>query len=257
MEDIFKKNPGISAPEAFKQFQDLFNTGPYKDLPAREFFKEKDNRWFWQKWDWLGAAVNPMGDNPNVMTAGISFGRLTEGLVENQDEPLPPVGGPARPSATPPQPKTNADGSIDPMPDSAFYSDAPKGSKITSYNFRDDAYTDSNSRAGIGSFTKKDKAGNIVPGTGLSEDGMAVSPDVERKFREVGIKPLDWVQLELEDGTTIVKQWQNRTMQDAQAVRKYGKPLTGRFDFYRRRDQDAHPMSGQSVVAFSLAEPPQ
>lgn len=110
--------------------------------------------------------------------------------------------------------------------------------KITSYNYKGDPYTDSNSRNWIGSWGK------------ISEIGMAVSPDVERQFRDVGIRPKDSVQLTLADGTEMVRIWDNRTMQDAQAIRKYGKPLTGRFDLHHPSGTGPHEKDGISVVGF-------
>jgi len=94
VEGIFERNPSITADEAFKQFQDLFNNGQYGDKAAQEFFRGPDNRSFLEKLgDWFGAAVNPTANNPNVMTAGLSWGSssLTDGL--EADEPLPPVAG--------------------------------------------------------------------------------------------------------------------------------------------------------------------
>ena len=94
VEGIFERNPSITADEAFKQFQDLFNNGQYGDKAAQEFFRGPDNRSFLEKLgDWFGAAVNPTANNPNVMTAGLSWGSssLTDGL--EADAPLPPVAG--------------------------------------------------------------------------------------------------------------------------------------------------------------------
>jgi hypothetical protein len=100
VEGIFERNPNITADEAFKQFQDLFNSGGFGDKAAQEFFRGPDNRSFLEKLgDWFGAAVNPTANNPNVMTAGLSWGSssLTDGL--EADAPLPPVAGaPAAPA---------------------------------------------------------------------------------------------------------------------------------------------------------------
>jgi hypothetical protein len=110
--------------------------------------------------------------------------------------------------------------------------------KITSYNWKGDPYTDSQSRAMIGSFGK------------LTEEGMAVSPDIERQFREQGIKPKDMVKIVLADGTTMERRWEDRTMQDKQAIRKFGKPLTGRFDLNFPQGTKPHEKDGISVVGF-------
>ena len=110
--------------------------------------------------------------------------------------------------------------------------------KITSYNWKGDPYTDSQSRAMIGSFGK------------LTEEGMAVSPDIERQFREQGIKPKDMVKIVLADGTEMNRRWEDRTMQDKQAIRKFGKPLTGRFDLNFPQGTKPHEKDGISVVGF-------
>ena len=110
--------------------------------------------------------------------------------------------------------------------------------KITSYNFKGDKYSDSNSRNWIGSWGK------------LSEVGMAVSPDVEKQFREAGIKPKDKVMVVLSDGTELERIWDNRTMQDKQAIRKFGKPLTGRFDLHHPTGTSPHEKDGVAVVGF-------
>lgn len=110
--------------------------------------------------------------------------------------------------------------------------------KITSYNWKGDPYTDSNSRQWIGSWGK------------ISEIGMAVSPDVEKQFREAGIKPKDKVAITLSDGTQLERIWDNRTMQDKQAIRKFGKPLTGRFDLHHPYGTSPYEKDGVAVVGF-------
>ena len=116
--------------------------------------------------------------------------------------------------------------------------EARKLGKITSYNWKGDPYTDSYSRKWIGSFGK------------ISDIGMAVSPDVEKQFREQGIKPKDKVKIVLSDGTEMERIWDNRTMQDKQAIRKFGKPLTGRFDLHHPYGSSPHEKDGVSVVGF-------
>jgi hypothetical protein len=225
VEGIFERNPSITADEAFKQFQDLFNNGQYGDKAAQEFFRGPDNRTFLEKLgDWFGASANPTAGNPNVMAAGLSWGTssLMDGL-HDADEPLPPV-----------QPASG-------QPAQDFLP-APQGSRVTSYNWKGDPYADSNSRKWIGSFGK------------INENGMAISPDVERQFKAAGIKPKDPVELTLSDGTTVVRIWDNRTMQDRQAIRKFGKPLTGRFDFHHPTGNSPHEKDGVQVVSFRKAD---
>jgi hypothetical protein len=110
--------------------------------------------------------------------------------------------------------------------------------KITSYNWQGDPYTDTNSRNWIGSFGK------------ISPQGMAISPDIEKQFREAGIKPKDKVKIVLSDGTEMERVWDNRTMQDKQAIRKFGKPLTGRFDLHFPEGKSPHEKDGIQVVGF-------
>ena len=116
--------------------------------------------------------------------------------------------------------------------------EARKLGKITSYNWKGDPYTDSYSRQWIGSWGK------------ISEIGMAVSPDIEKQFREQGIKPKDKVKIVLSDGTQLERIWDNRTMQDKQAIRKFGKPLTGRFDLHYPEGTKPHEKDGVAVVGF-------
>lgn len=197
VENIFRQNPDITVPEAVNQFKDLFNN-KFNDIPAAEFLKPNDDRSILRKiGDWLGAAASPVGNNPNVMAAGIVFGD--------------------------------------------FGTPAPAGSKVTSYNFKGDSYGDSLSRADIGAFTKN-----------LGPDSLAISPDVEKAFRDAGIKPNDRVVLTLGDGTEITRVWDDRTMQDEQAKRKFGKPLRGRFDF-NHPYEGPHPLTDMKVVRFRKA----
>lgn len=110
--------------------------------------------------------------------------------------------------------------------------------KITSYNWKGDPYTDTNSRNMVGSFGK------------LTPQGLAVSPDIEKQFKEQGIKPKDRVEIILADGTNMIRTWEDRTMQDKQAIRKYGKPLTGRFDLNFPEGTKPHEKDGVAVVGF-------
>lgn len=112
--------------------------------------------------------------------------------------------------------------------------------KVTSYNFPNDPYSDSNSRNLIGAWNNK-----------LTEDSLAISPDIERKFKAAGIGKGDPVELTLADGSTVIRTWDDRTMQDEQAIRKFGKPLTGRFDFHSPGGKQKN--DGMAVVSFRKA----
>jgi hypothetical protein len=112
--------------------------------------------------------------------------------------------------------------------------------KVTSYNFSGDPYSDSNSRNLIGAWNNR-----------LDENSLAISPDIERKFKAAGIGKGDPVELTLADGSTVIRNWDDRTMQDEQATRKFGKPLTGRFDFHSPGGKQKN--DGMAVVSFRKA----
>ena len=112
--------------------------------------------------------------------------------------------------------------------------------KVTSYNFSGDPYSDSNSRNRIGAWNNR-----------LDENSLAISPDIERKFKASGIGQGDPVELTLADGSTVIRNWDDRTMQDEQATRKFGKPLTGRFDFHSPGGKQKN--DGMAVVSFRKA----
>jgi hypothetical protein len=112
--------------------------------------------------------------------------------------------------------------------------------KVTSYGFKGDAHSDSNSRAGIGAWDNK-----------LKENSLAISPDIEGKFKAAGIGEGDPVELTLADGSTVVRNWDDRTMQDKQAIEKFGKPLTGRFDFHSPGGKQKN--DGMAVLSFRKA----
>jgi hypothetical protein len=112
--------------------------------------------------------------------------------------------------------------------------------KVTSYNFPGDPYSDSNSRNRIGAWNNR-----------LDENSLAISPDIERKFKAAGIGKGDPVELTLADGSTVIRNWDDRTMQDAQAIKKFGKPLTGRFDFHSPGGKQKS--DGMAVVSFRKA----
>lgn len=112
--------------------------------------------------------------------------------------------------------------------------------KVTSYNFPGDPYSDTNSRNLIGAWNNT-----------LTESSLAISPDIEKKFKAAGIKQGDAVELTLANGTRVVRNWDDRTMQDEQAIRKFGKPLRGRFDFHQPGGK--YENDGIAVVSFRKA----
>jgi hypothetical protein len=171
---------------------------------------------------------------------------MAEGLISRVSERLAQAldGLFADPAPSSPQFPENA-----PQPPSEPTTPIPKSNspsnpetkplgKITSYNWQGDPYTDTNSRNLIGSF------GKITP------EGMAISPDIEKQFKEAGIKPKDRVKIVLSDGTQLERVWEDRTMQDKQAIRKFGKPLTGRFDLHFPEGKSPHEKDGIAVVGF-------
>ena len=164
--------------------------------------------------------------------------RLKQALDGLFDDPAPST--PIFPSNAPqpaPSPSTMAS-TAQPQPTPSNPESSKPFGKITSYNWQGDPYTDSQSRAMIGSFGK------------LSPEGMAISPDIEKQFREAGIKPKDKVKIVLSDGTEMERVWEDRTMQDKQAIRKFGKPLTGRFDLHFPEGKSPHEKDGLAVVGF-------
>lgn len=112
--------------------------------------------------------------------------------------------------------------------------------KVTSYNFPDDKHWDTNSRNWIGAWNNK-----------LTKDSLAISPDIERKFKAAGIGKGDAVELTLADGSTVIRTWDDRTMQDEQAIKRFGKRLEGRFDFHSPDGKQAK--DGMAVVSFRKA----
>lgn len=120
--------------------------------------------------------------------------------------------------------------------------------KVTSYGYKADPTGDSAS-LGTGKYTKPTGAwDNELSGTSL-----AVSPDIEQQFNKSGIKRGDPVELTLANGKTVTRTWDDRTMQDAQAMADpaIGKPLRGRFDFYNQ--DGTHPLDGSAVTSFKRA----
>jgi hypothetical protein len=112
--------------------------------------------------------------------------------------------------------------------------------KVTSYNFPNDPYSDSNSRNRIGAWNNR-----------LDDTSLAISPDIERKFKAAGIGKGDAVELTLADGSTMIRRWHDRTMQDEDAIKKFGKPLTGRFDIHSPGGKQKN--DGMAVVSFRKA----
>jgi hypothetical protein len=112
--------------------------------------------------------------------------------------------------------------------------------KVTSYNFPNDPYSDTNSRNRIGAWNNR-----------LDDTSLAISPDIERKFKAAGIGKGDPVELTLADGSTMIRRWHDRTMQDEDAIKKFGKPLTGRFDIHSPGGKQTN--DGMAVVSFRKA----
>lgn len=112
--------------------------------------------------------------------------------------------------------------------------------KITSYNYQAEELPDTNSKMGLGAWDNR-----------LTNEGIAVSPDIEQMFKKAGIKPLDRVRFDLQNGKTIEGVWQDRTMQDKQAIKEFGKPLRGRIDLNVPHLKGRHPLDGTQVTGFS------
>lgn len=142
---------------------------------------------------------------------------------------------PANPSGIP-----DADEVLRSAPTGASAPGAQPLGKVTSYNFPNDPYSDTNSRNRIGAWNNR-----------LDDTSLAISPDIERKFKAAGIGKGDPVELTLADGSTVIRTWDDRTMQDSQAIKKFGKPLTGRFDFHSPGGKQKN--DGMAVVSFRKA----
>lgn len=112
----------------------------------------------------------------------------------------------------------------------------PVQGRITRYGYPNDETPDSLTAAGWGAF-----------GNRLRASSMAISRDVEEKFRLVGIRPRDRVEICVDLRHNYL--WLERTWDDRTARSYQGKPLTGRFDIYCPQNQDRM-LDGQHVVAF-------
>jgi hypothetical protein len=110
--------------------------------------------------------------------------------------------------------------------------------KVTSYGYEGDQYGGPDAKA-----TKEGAFGNS-----LTDKSLAVSPDIQARFKEAGIKPMEPVELTLEDGTKVVRNYDDHTASDQEA-RKLGlKPLRGRFDF--RSVGGKQEKDGMRIVSF-------
>lgn len=110
--------------------------------------------------------------------------------------------------------------------------------KITRYGYMGDETPDSLTEAGWGAWNNQ-----------LTPKALAVSRDVEAAFRAAGIKPLDHVEIYLEDRPPIVRRWEDRT------ARQYnGKPLVGRYDLLDR-DNKYRALDGLAVMGFAPIGP--
>jgi hypothetical protein len=83
---MLRENPDLTEEEAYERFKGVLED---KLDGGAKFMQGPDEESWWQKL--LPFVQGPYANNPNVMTAGISWGSssLTEGL--DKDEPLPPV----------------------------------------------------------------------------------------------------------------------------------------------------------------------
>lgn len=117
----------------------------------------------------------------------------------------------------------------------------PGGARTTAFGYASDPTPDSNSSKGIGAFTtEKDAQAAKTAPTRLKAGDIAVSPDIEKNLRELGVKPMDTITVQLADGTTKRGRWMDRTADH----------LTGRIDFY---SPDGPPKNdGTKVVGWTL-----
>lgn len=124
---------------------------------------------------------------------------------------------------------------------------ARSGDRITSYGYSGDTTPDSNSTAGIGAWVSDEEQKRIKRGemteNRLREGDLAVSRDVERQFKAAGIKPRDKVRITLDDNTSMIVRWNDKTGESYN-----GKALTGRFDLYSPKGPS--PLNGRSVTGW-------
>jgi hypothetical protein len=118
----------------------------------------------------------------------------------------------------------------------------PITGRQTSYGYRGDPYSDSNSASGIGAFVPNSEQAKIKAGEyshyRLREGDIAVSRDIERNFRAGGIEPGQSVKVTFSDGSTHSGRWMDRT--DAS--------LNGRIDLYS--PTGPHSRDGIRVTSF-------
>lgn len=103
---------------------------------------------------------------------------------------------------------------------------ATASAKTTHYGYKGDPNWDYNSSIGVGAFVSDTEKLQIVAGKDtpnkLKQGDIAVSPDMENKFRSAGIKPGEAVTVTLKDGRKHTGRWMDRTRSD----------LVGRVDIY-------------------------
>jgi len=83
---MLRENPDLTEEEAYERYKGILED---KLDGGAKFMRQPDEESWWQKL--VPFVQGPMADNPNVVTAGLSWGSssLTEGL--DKDEPLPAV----------------------------------------------------------------------------------------------------------------------------------------------------------------------
>lgn len=117
---------------------------------------------------------------------------------------------------------------------------------VTSYGYQSDPNGDT---ASLG--TGKYKFPTGAYDNRLTTDSLAVSPDIEQKFKAAGLKLGDRVDLQMEDGQSISKVWADRTANDEQAKKLGLKPLRNRFDFYSPKGE--HDLQSSKIMGFTAA----
>lgn len=89
---MVRENPDITPEQAMERFKGILEN---RLDGGALFMQQPDEESWWKKL--VPFVQGPMANNPNVMTAGLSWGPLTEGLI---DENLPPVASSAPPVST-------------------------------------------------------------------------------------------------------------------------------------------------------------
>ena len=176
---------------------------------------------------------------------GVGVGTVMQNIIRPPGELMAGVGGgvftpeelaaaPAAPAgATPEETQMLLEMSARPGGAGDFVQTLPgkaggKMPKVTTYWFGETGSSSDYANA----FGKSINEGRV------DKNSLALSPDQEALVRSQGVKPGDWLQVKLDDGSVVERRWDDVTRSD----------LTGRWDFHGGDGPD--PNDGKRVVGF-------